>query len=316
MSLLRNVRGWHRPLLVNAAFMAVVVAVSAVGLIVDDRTLLGSPVWLKPLKFGFAFFAYAVTMAWLLSKLRKGRRVGWWTGLAHAFFSFADIAVIVAAAALGTFSHFNTGTGTFDRIVQTVFTFGVPPILLSNVVIAVLVLKQRTGDRALNLAIRTGVALTTAGMLVIFVLNYFLDTAPRSAVNASGENVALLGGHGIGDTDGRGMALTDWSTTGGDARIPHFVGLHGIHVLLLLAAVLGALAGRRAWLRDEKTRARLVGGFAFGYAGLFTVVAWQAARGQSLIHPDTATLLATAAIALITAVWTAGVVARAHKLTR
>jgi len=310
------VRGWHRPLLVNAALMAVVTVVSAVGMIVDDRTLLGSSVWLKPLKFGFAFFAYGVTMAWLLSKLRKGKRLGWWTGLVHAFCSVADVAVIAAAAALGTFSHFNTGTGTFDRTVQTVFTYGVPPILLSNVVIAVLVLRQRTGDRALNLAIRAGVALTTAGILAIFVLNFFLDTAPRSAVNAAGENVALLGGHGIGDTDGRGMALTDWSTTGGDARIPHFVGLHGIHALLLLTAVLGALAGRRAWLREEKVRARLVGAFGFGYAGLFGVVAWQAGRGQPLIHPDTATLLAAAAIALITAVWAAAVVLRAHKLAR
>ncbi|WP_260337613.1 hypothetical protein [Phytomonospora endophytica] len=293
--------------------MAVVMVVSAVGLIVDDRTLLGESVWLKPLKFGFAFTLYGLTLAWLLAKLRKGRRFGWWTGLAHAVFSVADIAVITAAAALGTFSHFNVSTGSFNTLVQAVFSYGVPPILLSNVLVAILVLRQRTGDRALNVAIRAGVLLATAGMLVIAFLGPFMDPAPRTALNAAGENVELLGGHGIGG-DGHGMAVTNWNADGGDVRIPHFVGLHGIHVLLLLTLALGALAARRAWLRDEKVRARLMTTAAFAHTGLFGVVAWQAARGQSLIHPDTATWTALAAIATLTAVAT--LVIRAVSLRR
>lgn len=291
--------------MVNAAFTALVMLVSAVGLVVDDRTLAGESVWLKPLKFGFAFTLYGLTLAWLLSKLRKGRRVGWWTGLAHAVFSFFDIAVIAAAAALGTYSHFNTGTDSFNTLVQAVFSYGVPPILLSNVVVAVLVLVQRDADRALNVAIRAGVLLATAGMLVIAFLGPFMDPSPRTALDAAGGSVELTGGHGIGDAGGHGMALTNWNADGGDIRVPHFVGLHGIHVLLLLAVLLGGLAARRAWLRDDKVRARLMTTAALAYTGVFGVAAWQAGRGQSVVRPDTATWTALGAIALIATVATA-----------
>ncbi|MEQ1737400.1 MAG: hypothetical protein ABL886_13470, partial [Rhodoglobus sp.] len=42
---------WHRPLLWLAAAMAALAVASVVGLVVDDRTLLGVNVWEKPLKF-------------------------------------------------------------------------------------------------------------------------------------------------------------------------------------------------------------------------------------------------------------------------
>ena len=50
-------------------------------------------------------------------------------------------------------------------------------------------------------------------------------------------------------------------------------------------------------------RARLVAVavVAVAYAGLLAVLAWQAGRGQSLIHPDRLTLGALAAVALPTA---------------
>jgi hypothetical protein len=66
--------------------------------------------------------------------------------------------------------------------------------------------------------------------------------------------------------------------------VPHFVGLHGIQVLLLVV-----FAVRRV---DERVRARLVGVAALGYTGVLAVVTWQAARGQALLEPDAVTLAA------------------------
>jgi hypothetical protein len=86
------------------------------------------------------------------------------------------------------------------------------------------------------------------------------------------------------------MPLTHWSTRGGDLRVPHFVGLHAIHFLLITLLVLHLLAGRIAWLRPERVRTRLIGVAAFAYAGLMATVTVQAFRGQALIHPDLKTL--------------------------
>jgi len=87
-------RGWHRPLVANAALMFTLALVSAVGLFVDDRLLLGESVWLKPLKFGFAMGVYTLTLAWLLGKLTKGRRVGWWLGTVFAVAGVLDVGAV------------------------------------------------------------------------------------------------------------------------------------------------------------------------------------------------------------------------------
>ncbi|MFC7646577.1 hypothetical protein ACFQX6_42975 [Streptosporangium lutulentum] len=77
-------KSWHRPLLICAGLMCALMFVCLAGSLIDDRTLLGESVWVKPLKFGFAFGLYAGTLAWLLSKLTRGRRVGWWVGCVFA----------------------------------------------------------------------------------------------------------------------------------------------------------------------------------------------------------------------------------------
>jgi hypothetical protein len=306
----RAFTGWHRPLLANAALMFAVALVSAVGLVVDGRQLLGEPIWLKPMKFGLAMGIYALTLAWLLGKLRKARRIGWWLGTVFAVAGVLDVGAVAYAAAHGTFSHFNQNTDSVAHTVQTVFSFGIMPLLLTTLFIAVLLVIQRTGDRALTLALRAGLGLALASMGVALWLSTSSGPAPRTVTDASGHQVSLLGAHGIGDPDGNGMPITHWSTTGGDLRVPHMVGLHAIQVLLLVTAVLRVLATKRAWLRDDRVRARIVSAAAFGYAGVFAVLTWQAKRGQSVVHPDRATLIGFAIVAALTvAAATAAIIA-------
>src|SRR4051794_30112805 len=74
-----DARRGHRGLFAFAVAMAVLVPVLAVLAVVDDRVLLGAPVWLKPLKFAVSFVAYAGTLAWLLGRLRQRtmQKTGW-----------------------------------------------------------------------------------------------------------------------------------------------------------------------------------------------------------------------------------------------
>ena len=63
-------RGHRRPVRVRRRHGRARPRCSSLLAIVDDRTLLGAPLWLKPLKFAISFVAYAGTLAWMLGQLR------------------------------------------------------------------------------------------------------------------------------------------------------------------------------------------------------------------------------------------------------
>lgn len=309
-TVLEEVKSWHRPLMLMVLVMAGLVVTSGIGFLVDDREVLNESVWLKPFKFGTSFVLYGATLAWLLSRLRKAKRFGWWVGTAFAVTGVVDVGFIAIQAARGTFSHFNGNTDTFNQVGQQIFMSGVIGLFGASLVVAIMVLFQRVGDAPLNRAIRTGIALATAGMALAFYL-VGANGENHRVTDAYGRPVTLAGSHGIGvEAGGPGIPLTNWSTVGGDLRVPHFVGLHAIHVLLITVLVLSVLAVRVAWLRPERVRAGLVGVVAFGYTGLMITVTVQAFRGQSLIHPDGQTLgLLGAFVAISLAVGTMVVVA-------
>ncbi|GAB4055116.1 hypothetical protein [Catellatospora paridis] len=297
MNPLRPWREWHRPLMLNVTLMIALALVAAVGVAVDDRAMLGESVWVKPLKFAIAFTLYSGLLAWLVTKLKKARRFGWWAGTAFAVAATVEVAGIAVQAARGTFSHFNSNVDDPVTVAMTqLFTYGVAGILVAQLAIAATALAQGAFSKPVTRAVRHGLVLATVGM-VVPVWWMTTNIRERTVTDANGTAVRMYQGHGIGDLDGHGMFLTNWSVTGGDFRVPHFVGLHGIHVLLLTAAALAMLARKVPALRDETVQARLVTIGGLAYAALLGVLIWQAGRGQSLIRPDAATLLALGVVA-------------------
>jgi hypothetical protein len=91
---------------------------------------------------------------------------------------------------------------------------------------------------------------------------------------------------------GAGLPITGWSTEGGDLRIGHFLGVHALQAIPLLALGLVLLARRFPALRPENPRTLLVLVGTASYAGLIWLVTWQAQRGESIVHPGSATLAA------------------------
>lgn len=274
----------HRPLYVMSVLMGLLAAVAAVGLVVDDRALLDGSVWAKPLKFGVSFAIYGFTLAALIPMLTRARRTMWWLGTAFAATGVVDVGFIALQAARGTYSHFSLAGDPINEIGQQIFRAGVIGLFAASMLISGMLLFQRGGDAALSRALRAGLLLATAGMAVAFWLGGSGER--RTVEDAYGRPVTLSGAHGVGAPDGSGMPITNWSVTGGDLRVPHFVGLHAIQVLVLFVLVLGILAGRAAWLSDDRVRARLTGVAVLGVTGVFAITTWQASRGQSLIHPD------------------------------
>ncbi|MGW2655992.1 hypothetical protein ACWC1D_20370 [Streptomyces sp. NPDC001478] len=283
--------------------MAVMTVVSAIGLLVDDRVLAGAAIWAKPFKFAVSFVVYALALAWMLTLLTRGRRVGWWAGTVVAASSLVEMAIITGQVIRGRRSHFNHAT-PFDSALFGAMAVTVVVLWAGTLVIAILLLRARITDRAAAWAIRSGVVLALLGAGLGFLM-----TRPTEEQRAAGglDTADVIGGHAVGVPDGGpSMPLTGWSTTGGDLRIPHFVGMHALQLLPLFLMALVALAPRFALLRDPRVRLRLVLVASAAYAALTALVTWQALRGQPLVHPDGATLTAAALLVAATAAGTYG----------
>ncbi|XLE10357.1 hypothetical protein QOM21_29385 [Streptomyces sp. Pv4-95] len=289
----------YRSLLAFSWGMAALAVAFAVGLIVDDRILVGAPIWLKPFKFAVSFAVYGLTLAWMLSRQTTASRTGRWAAHAVVVSGLTEMGIIAVQALRGRRSHFNVET-PLDQLLFSVMGITIAVLWVATFVIAVILWRARLGDRATDQAIRLGLLIALAGLLLGGLM-----VGPTPEQQAGGDLGTVIGAHSVGVPDGGpAMPLTGWSTTGGDLRIPHFLGMHALQALPLFLYAIETLAGRFTRLRDERVRLRLVQVAAGCVGAVVALVTWQALRGQPLIHPDAATLGALGAIAVATAAGT------------
>lgn len=195
----------------------VMLAIALLGMLVDDRQLLGENVWLKPTKFAISISIYCITIALLLrvypyAKKRKkllSNIVGWVLIL--------EIPLVMIQAGRGVRSHFNF-ENAFDGLI-----FGTMGLLI---LVNTLVLFYMTGTAFLK-KLDTTITMQRAiqfGWLAMIV----------SVI--AGQQMLAANAHAVGVPDGgAGIPITHWSTEGGDWRTVHFLGMHGIQLLPLLA---------------------------------------------------------------------------------
>ncbi|MCG8918916.1 hypothetical protein L6E12_24355 [Actinokineospora sp. PR83] len=258
---------WHRPLVLFTGVMAALAVVAVVGLVVDDRVLFGAPIWLKPLKFALSFAAYSLTWAWLLSLHPDPPRALGRVGTVLVGASAVEMVIIVAAAVRGVGSHFNVST-PLNAVLFNVMGLTVVVLWLGTLFLSLKVGAQRLAPAPELLAIRLGMGIALVGMLVGVLM----------LVQPSGVD-GVSGAHTVGAPDGGpGMLLTGWSTVAGDLRIGHFVGMHALQALPLVAYLTRRLA--------TPVRLRLVATAGAGALGLTVLLTWQALRGQALLEPD------------------------------
>ncbi|GAA4541112.1 hypothetical protein [Amycolatopsis samaneae] len=315
MTILADIRTkpwqWHRPATGFAFAMAGAAVLCVIGLIVDQRTLGGAPIWAKPLKFAISGALYFFTWSWLVSLLPRLRRTAWWVTTVLVAMFGGEYVLLVMQAFRGTASHFNQAT-PFDTQVFNAMAIMVAVIFVATLVLTVLLVFSRQEDRGTFWAVRFGGIISLVGLGLGQLM-----TSPRPeqlALMHAGIRPDLRGGHSVGLADGGpGLPILGWSTVGGDLRIPHFVGMHALQLLPLLALGLLALAKRFPVLADGTVRARLVLVGSAGYAGLVALVTWQAERGQSIVRPDALTLVAFGALVLAVALGTLASLSRPGK---
>ena len=163
---------------------------------------------------------------------------------------------------------------------------------LASIIAAVALWRHRFADESIGWACRAGLTITIIGALTGGLMTR--PTAAQLAEARVTHRMPAAGAHTVGAPDGgRGLPGTGWNRDHGDLRVPHFVGLHAIQVL----AVLAVLIRRR---RASASVIRVVQLASLSYALLFAILLWQALRGESLIAPGPTTLLTMGGWATLT----------------
>ena len=261
---------WNRiykahPFLVNVGTANALLAICCIiGMGIDDRTLLGVSVWLKPMKFGMSLAIVLWTLAWLLDVYPYSdvwrKRAGNYFGI----LALIEIITITLPAFWGIKSHYNT-TSLWSGI-----NFGI---------------------------MGSAIFLTTMGLLVMAVQSFYkpLKTTPSITwairfgwiamfwAFRGGQEMIMQSGHNIGIADGgAGLPMTNWSILGGDLRVMHFFGMHAMQILPLTIAYIGA----RGWISKSKNLCIFSVVLGMLYLTFLGYVYWQAKAGLPFIPMD------------------------------
>ncbi len=269
--------------------MLVALIASCAGIFIDDRIITGVPAWLKPAKFAVSTAIFCGTMAWLFRYITVWRPFIRAMGWVLAVVLVVEVAIIDLQAARGTTSHFNAAT-RFDAALFGIMGLSIAILWLASIGVLVALFHQKFQNPASGWWLRVGMLITVIGSAAGGMM---LRMTPAQAETLrTSQSIASFGGHTVGGPDGGpGMAGLGWSTHHGDLRIPHFFGLHGIQIIPFL----GWLTMRKR--RGESGRKEIAFAFTTGvsYLAFMAILTWQALRGQSIVTPDGATLVALAA---------------------
>ena len=293
MTTLRRLWNTDRPLTATGVLMLAALAATLPALWLDPRTIAGAPAWLKPAKFAASTAIYVLTLAWIFTVLpewtRMRRRVGWTTAIVLVF----EVGAIYVQAWRGQISHFNVGT-PLDAAIFAAMGLGIVVQMLVSAAVAVALWRQRFQDAALGWALRLGMTISIIGASTGGLMTR--PTAAQLAEARATHRLAVAGAHTVGAPDGgAGLPGTGWSLSHGDLRVPHFLGLHAMQALPVVALLLT----RRREMPHRRVRLTLAA--AGSYFTLFALLLAQALNGQSIAAPSPAFLAAFAVWAGATA---------------
>ena len=210
----------------------------------DSRTVTGVNTWIKPMKFCLSVAAYLWTLAWFLHYVRDRRRSFSFISYGVTVLMFIEMVCLYSQAARGVQSHFNFST-PYDMIIFSMMGIMIYLNLLFDVWVFVLFLVKKP---AIPDSYLWGIRL---GFLLFLIFAF------------QGQMMIARQAHSVGVPDGGpGLPIVNWSTTGGDLRIAHALGLHALQIIPLIG-----------WLLFKyRERLGFIGSYATAFTVLFSVI--------------------------------------------
>ncbi|HMS70609.1 MAG TPA: hypothetical protein PKD18_20825 [Saprospiraceae bacterium] len=212
----------------------------------------GVNAWFKPFKFAFSTFLYAWAMAWYCHYLPKFNiEVFNWSIIILLGF---EIIYISWQASKGQESHFNLSTPIYATLFS-MMAIAASLVTLYTAYIAMLFFSGKFPELPdyYLWAIRLS--------LIIFVIFSFQGFLMGSRLS---HTVGLV-------NDNSDLYIAGWSKLAGDLRIAHFIGMHALQVLPVVAYYV---------LKDLKLTVMI--SILYGLLAVFTLV--QALQGKSLFR--------------------------------
>ncbi len=234
--------------------------VAIVGNWVDDRTLMGVNVWIKPLKFSISGAIYILTIGFLITLYPYSTRKKNLINIIVSWTMLIEIGIIVFQGSRGVQSHYNTSSA-FDGILFLAMgvLVGINVFIMVVFIIDTIRLKLNT-PKLLQWTI-------LLGWVIIFFGSWI-----------GGQMIGQMS-HNIGIEDGGpGLPLVNWSTIGGDLRVAHFFGLHGLQIIPIAGFILS-----KKWKTNTRNQLIIATAFSLIYALCIGYTFYQAKQGTPFL---------------------------------
>ena len=235
--------------------------VAFVGLLIDDRILLGVNVWLKPLKFAISTAIYVFTFGYLLTLYPYTTRKRSVLNNIVAWTLLVEFLIIFYQGFRGVQSHYNMSSNIDGLLFAAMgILIGINVLIMVVMLIDTIRLKMKT-PKSVQWAILLGWIIILVGSWV------------------GGQMISQMS-HNIAIADGsEGLPFVNWSTIAGDLRVAHFFGLHGLQIIPLLAFFLS-----KKWKTNDTRQVVAVTIFGLAYAAWIGFTFYQAKQGMPFIQ--------------------------------
>jgi len=236
------------------------IPVCILGLMFDDRLLMGVNVWIKPLKFLISTGIYIFTFGYFTTLYPFSNRKKKILNNVVAWTLLVETVIIVVQGMRGVQSHYNI-TSPLDGILFAAMGILVTVNVLIMVLYVVETFRQKmTTSKSIQWSILLGWVILIVGSWV------------------GGQMISQMS-HNVGVADGgAGLPLVNWSTIAGDLRIAHFFGIHGMQIIPLFAFYIS-----RKWNTSNRNQIIAVTIFGLLYAGWIGFTFLQAKQGMALL---------------------------------